>query len=215
MEKEDNEALAILRARHERVILGLAETVKYSQWQEAIKAREGLDKSLANAVQRYTYYERQLGKKENEITIPELEALDTDGLLKLKFQATEPEVKLRDINVDIARDLNESGGKIVSSHEVEDLTRLELARVFQIRSGELERGGLALSLVPQFDANAQPLGVGVSTGFGGVQLSKIASILASVARSAADGHSYEAAKAAIALCDPVEPLRPGESCARD
>ena len=196
MEKEDNEALAILRARHERVILGLAETVKYSQWQEAIKAREGLDKSLANAVQRYTYYERQLGKKENEITIPELEALDTDGLLKLKFQATEPEVKLRDINVDIARDLNESGGKIVSSHEVEDLTRLELARVFQIRSGELERGGLALSLVPQFDANAQPLGVGVSTGFGGVQLSKIASILASVARTAADGHSYEAAKAA-------------------
>ena len=27
--------------------------------------------------------------------------------------------------------------------------------------------------------------------------------------------AHEAAKAAIALCDPVEPLRPGESCARD
>ena len=43
IEKEDNEALAILRAKHERVILGLAETVKYGQWQEAIKSREVLE----------------------------------------------------------------------------------------------------------------------------------------------------------------------------
>jgi hypothetical protein len=53
IEKEDNEAIALLRARHESVILGLAETVKYSQWQEAIKSREGLERSLANAAQRY------------------------------------------------------------------------------------------------------------------------------------------------------------------
>jgi len=46
IEKEDNEALAILRARHERAILAKAETVKYSQWQEAIKTCEGLEKSL-------------------------------------------------------------------------------------------------------------------------------------------------------------------------
>jgi hypothetical protein len=41
IEMQDSEALSILRARHERTILGLAESVKYSQWQEAIKAREG------------------------------------------------------------------------------------------------------------------------------------------------------------------------------
>jgi hypothetical protein len=46
MEKEDNEAMAILRAKHEKVILGLAETVKYAQWQETIKNREGLETSL-------------------------------------------------------------------------------------------------------------------------------------------------------------------------
>src|SRR5262245_740606 len=55
-EKEDNEALAALRAGHERAILGLAEAVKYSQWQEAVKAREGLEQSLAVAKHRYTYY---------------------------------------------------------------------------------------------------------------------------------------------------------------
>jgi hypothetical protein len=40
IEKQDNEALALLRAQHETIIFGLAEMVKYSQWQEAIKARE-------------------------------------------------------------------------------------------------------------------------------------------------------------------------------
>src|SRR5207244_4465023 len=54
MEKEDGEALAILRARHERVVMEMVEHVKYSQLQEAIKSKEGLVKSLALAVQRYT-----------------------------------------------------------------------------------------------------------------------------------------------------------------
>src|SRR5262249_49034678 len=86
IEKEDNEALSILRAKHERVILGLAETVRYSQWQEAIKGREGLEKSLLNAARRYTYYERLLGEKEEDIKkkIPELDALESEALLKLK-----------------------------------------------------------------------------------------------------------------------------------
>ena len=61
IEKEDNEALAILRAKHERIILGLAEMVKYGQLQEAIKSREGLEKSLINGIQRYTYYEPAFG----------------------------------------------------------------------------------------------------------------------------------------------------------
>ena len=79
MEKEDGEALAILRARHERVTLELVETVKYGQLQEAIKSREGLETSLANATQRYTYYERLLGKQDSEITVPELDELDEDA----------------------------------------------------------------------------------------------------------------------------------------
>ena len=63
MEKEDGEALAILRAKHERVVMEMVEHVKYAQLQEAIKSKEGLLKSLALAVQRYTYYERQLGQE--------------------------------------------------------------------------------------------------------------------------------------------------------
>ena len=67
MEKEDGEAMAILRAKHERVVMEMVEHVRYAQLQEAIKSKEGLLQTLALAVQRYTYYERQLGKKPDEI----------------------------------------------------------------------------------------------------------------------------------------------------
>ena len=99
--------MAILRAKHERVIMEMVEHVRYGQLQEAIKSKEGLLQSLALAVQRYTYYERQLGKKAEEIeqAIPELGELDKDSLEKMKFAMQEPAVELREIEVDIAQDL--------------------------------------------------------------------------------------------------------------
>jgi hypothetical protein len=137
MEKEDGEAMAILRARHERVVMEMVEHVKYGQLQEAIKSREGLLKSLALAVQRYTYYERQLGKKADEIekAIPELGELDKDSLDKMKFAMQEPEVGLREIEVDIATDIAAqaaqalNGGKLLSSHEVRESLLLEGAQL--------------------------------------------------------------------------------------
>ena len=128
MEKEDNEALAILRAKHEKVILGLAETVKYAQWQETIKNREGLETSLTNAAQRYIYYERMLGKQESDIAIPELDALVAEGLAKFNFVASEPDVERRPVGVDIAQDLGDSGGKIVSSYEAKEMNATQAAR---------------------------------------------------------------------------------------
>ena len=128
IEKEDNEALAVLRAKHEKVILGLTESVKYGQWQETIKNREALETSLTNAAQRYIYYERMLGKQEGDIAIPELDALVAEGLTTFKFSASEPEVTRRPVDIDIAQDLGASGGKIVSSHEAEELEKSGMAR---------------------------------------------------------------------------------------
>ena len=42
MEKEDGEAMAILRAKHERVVMDMVKHVRYAQEQEAIKSKEGL-----------------------------------------------------------------------------------------------------------------------------------------------------------------------------
>lgn len=193
IEKEDNEALAILRAKHERSILELTETVKYSQWQEAIKAREGVEKSLANAIQRHTYYEKLLGKQDNENRVQQIEALDADGLQKMKFKTGEPEVGTRDIDVDIAQGADGiGGGKKISSYEVQELEKLSQARDLQIASAVLENIGSGLGLIPQFDAAVKPIGVGAGIGFGGVQISRMLSGLASAIRIGADQRSYEA-----------------------
>ena len=111
MEKEDGEAMAILRAKHERVVMKTVEQVRYGQLQEAIKSKEGLLQTLALAVQRYSFYERQLGKKADEIekAIPELGELDKDSLAKMKFAMQEPAMALREIEVDIAQDLGRIG----------------------------------------------------------------------------------------------------------
>ena len=197
IEKEDNEALAILRAKHERIILGMAETVRYAQWQEAIKSREGLEKSLANAFQRYIYYERQLGKEAGEISIPILRDLDAGSLEKLKLEVDEPEITPRDVEVDIAKGAEGiSGGKKISSYELREMNLLEQARGMQDIAAILDLVASELSMIPQIDANAQPMGAGASTGFGGVQLSKMVSMQSSAVRVNADQLAYSAGKIA-------------------
>lgn len=198
IEKEDNEALSILRARHERAILGMTESVRYAQWQEAIKAREGLEQSLANAVRRYTYYERLLGEKEGDIAakIPELDALEIDSLQKMKFKMDEPEISnLRDVEIDIVQDTEGiASGKKISNYEKQELDLLQQAQSTQASAAEVDLLGKELSLIPQIDANGQPVGVGVSTSFGGVQLSTMAAMIASSLRIGADQLSYKANK---------------------
>jgi hypothetical protein len=198
MEKEDNEALAILRARHERVIMEMVEHVKYDQLQETIKAKEGLLQTFALAVQRYVYFERQLGKKADEIqqAIPELGDLDKENLDKMKFTSREPALVPRDYEVDIAEDLGDSGGTIVSSYEAEELDKLEMARIFQGTASGLEALGGVLAIIPQFKAHGQPMGMGATVDFGGQHLHSLASSLAAIARTIADQYSYEAGKAA-------------------
>jgi Tc toxin complex TcA C-terminal TcB-binding domain len=194
LEKEDNEALAILRAKHERVIIGLAEMVKYSQLQEAIKAREGLEKSLLNAAQRYIYYERQLGKKENEIKTPEFDALDAGGLEIMMFKASEPEIGLRGIEVDI--DQEDEGAKKISSYESEELEQLNRAQISQDVAAGLNSLGAVLALFPNFSVDGKPLGVGAGTVWGGQNLSQMSSALATAARGIADRLTYQANNAA-------------------
>ncbi len=198
MEKEDGEALAILRARHERVVLELVEHVSYGQLQEAIKAREGLLQSLALAVQRYTYYERQLGRKPDEIAqgIPELGELDKASLEKMKFAMKEPELAPRAIDVDIAQDLGASGGKQVSREEGLEMELLSEARDLQDVVQTILLGGQAISALPQFGIKFHFWGMGGDTSYGGVNLGQIAQFAAHVTSAIAERMNYEAGRSA-------------------
>ncbi len=196
IEKEDNEALAVLRAHHEKMILSLAESVKYAQWQDAIKAKEGLLVSLKNAAERYMYYERQLGKKDNEIQLPELSELDSDGLLNMKLIAKEPAVNPRDVVIDIAQDLGASGGKIISSYEAQELDKSGEARLLQDVVQGIKLGGQAISLLPQFGIKFHFWGLGGDASYGGFNLGKIAQFASEVTAAVAERKNYEAANSA-------------------
>ena len=195
IEKEDNEALAILRARHEKLILSLTESVKYAQWQEAIKAREGLLASIENAAQRYIYYEKQLGKSENDIKLPELSELEKEKLLNLKFSSKEPAIPLRDVEIDIAEDLSGARGNIISSFEAEELEKLATARDLQDAVHGLRLGAQVVALIPEFGVDIHFWGLGGHVEFGGRELSKLAQFAADVTSAVADHKSYEAGNA--------------------
>lgn len=197
IEKEDNEALTILRARHERIILGLAEALKYAQLQEAIKTRQGLEQTFASAAHRFTYYERLLGTEESEIKIPELNDLDTAALLKMKFKQDEPSLEPRDIAIDISKDtkgINE--GKKLSSHEVKELQLLEDARGNYNMSVGYESMSSTMSMIPEFGVQAQPMGAGAAVKFGGMFLAKMFSMMGMMERTRADQLTYQAGNAA-------------------
>jgi hypothetical protein len=194
IEKEDNEAITLLRAQHERVILGLVESVRYAQWQEAVKTREGLEQSLTNAAQRYIYYERQLGRQESEISTPKLDPLDATSLEKMKLKTGEPEVPVREVPVDIAQ--NAEGGKKLSSHEQEELSNLASAQDAQDAAAGLETIASIIRLIPEFGIEALPFGIGGEAQFGGEDIAEMLRIGASISRAAAGRFSYEANKAA-------------------
>ncbi|HZM84382.1 MAG TPA: hypothetical protein VFC19_52345 [Candidatus Limnocylindrales bacterium] len=199
IEKEDAEALALLRARHETALLDAGEQVRYAQYQEAIKNREGAEQAFASAKARHIHYERMLGRNERDIQVPELDSLDADALAKLNLNEQEPRPVLRPIPIDIAGGVTgRDGGNIKSSHEkLEEENLLDALIANTVASG-LDTIGAAISLVPQVEASAKPLGIGASVRFGGTNLSNMISAGAAASRGIAAMFQYEATMAAKA-----------------
>jgi hypothetical protein len=196
IEKEDAEALAILRARHDSVLLDLGEVVRYEQWQEAGKAREALERSFAGAAARYTYYERLLGRQENEIKVEPLDELDVESLEKMRFRSGEPAIAPRPIGVDIASDLSGSQGRKVSSFEATELTLLWDAQLTQDIAAGLDALAAGLAIIPDIEASAKPMGVGAGVRFGGSNLSHAVAAGAHIARGVAGRLTFEGNRAA-------------------
>jgi len=203
MEKEDGETLAVLRARHERALLESGEQVRYGQLQDAVKAREGLLESLAVAMQRYAFYEQQLGRKPDEIArgIPELADLDTDSLEKMRLAAQEPAVGLRTIDVDIATDLAGqaaallTAGKLMSSFEARETLLLEGAQLASDIGNTLGVAGSIAHLFPTAKVHVQPWGLGGTVEYGGRNVGDGLMAGSGAARAIAERLDFEARRA--------------------
>ena len=217
LEKKEAEEFALLRQGHEITILQLVEDVKYLQWKEAEAATEALLKTREVTYQRYRHYQLILGKKEEDLT--KIKDLTRKELTKDNFDAVYNElvgtygnpISLEeyrkeqnggDMIEQAAGDLSDILGsddganlQLNISESKELNTFMPLAHGLQQSSATVEAIASALSLIPQFDAKLQPVGVGASTGFGGRQLSTFASIGAKIIRIHADEMSYRANRA--------------------
>ena len=141
IEKQDGEALTAFRAKHESTTLRLAETVKYAQWQEAIKNREGLEASLAIARTRYTYYERLLGRPDSEIVVQDVGELDTASLKKGNLRHHRPAPTRPADHRRRHRSRRGSGRRRSSRRQEDQLLRGKRAGIPRHRSGSTGRCG--------------------------------------------------------------------------
>lgn len=208
VEKEDAAALAVLRARHEHGTLALAASVKYAQWQEAVKGREAVERTITAAARRFSHYERLLGVAPADIKVPGLNALSREDLDALLANAAkndappgradhkEPDVVPRSVRIDISPGgVGETGGMHISPREFDELTNLRLAQSWQTAAGIADAAGAAMAAVPDFTAHGHFWGLGISFKYGGTNLHHAASSLANAGRAVAGELSYQANRA--------------------
>jgi hypothetical protein len=80
LEKQDGEALGLLRQKHEINIQKLAQDVRFLQWKEAESNTEALLKSRVTMLERFRYYQRLLGQKIDSGITPDTLSVDRQWL---------------------------------------------------------------------------------------------------------------------------------------
>jgi hypothetical protein len=85
LEKGDAEKLALLRQGHEIALQQMIQNVRYLQWQHAQETTNGLLKSRASVLERYSYYLRLLGLAPDTSTVPPVFSADRRTLTEANF----------------------------------------------------------------------------------------------------------------------------------
>jgi hypothetical protein len=85
LEKGDAEDLALRRQKHEVKLQKMTRNVRYLQWQHASETTNGLLKTRAIALERYTYYLRLLGLAPDPAVVPSDLNLDRTELTEKNF----------------------------------------------------------------------------------------------------------------------------------
>jgi hypothetical protein len=114
----------------------------------------------------------------------------------MKFNAKEPAITPDDIDVDIAQDLGDSGGFMMSSHEADELSKLKVAHDIQM-GVQICRGVAAgLRLFPNPKIALHFWGIGGDAGLpGGEIISDIENFSADIASAVAEHYTFQATSA--------------------
>lgn len=192
LEKKDAEELARLRASHETQMLGLITAVRERQVLDAKVVREQLVKSRQSAEFRMQHYLDLLG--DDSVTVPELVAVNAELTASSALPA-DTTIAVLKVDVDESlQDSDERGVKLIP-REARDLALSQQAASDVVSSAAAEIVSGLMGLIPQFDAELEPLGVGAATGFGGRQLSWFAGAFAKGYSASSQVNSMSAAQA--------------------
>jgi hypothetical protein len=195
LEKKDAETLSVIRSKHEVNMLGRADSVKYAQWQEAIKNREGILANIQNAFQRFRHYDRLLGTEEAQIKLPDYPGLDGSVITAGAQVPAEPVVDAADPDIRLGESFR-GGGHKISPEEAHEIDLREASQIVQDAATILEGIGAGLNLIPNVEAKVSPWGIGAGAQFGGSNVGHLFQGLAAVSRGVAGRVSHEAGLAA-------------------
>jgi hypothetical protein len=195
LEKGDAEQLALLRQGHEVELQQLVQNVRFLQWQHAQEQTNGLLKTRAQALERYTYYLRLLGLVPDGTTVPATFPLDrreltadnfTDAYSALVGEYDLPVALQTYSKLQLAQGSSPSaqsgasgtGQLFLNSNEDAELdTHLPAARDARSQAGHDIASATTENLIPSLNVDLHFWGMGVhSKVFGGDLLADITKI---------------------------------------
>jgi hypothetical protein len=193
LEKKDAEELSRLRASHETQMLELVTAIRERQVLDAKAYRENLLKAREAASFRLGHYIDLLGNESVTVPVapPISPTLTADSQLPVDTNIVSVETDVDESLVDG----NERGVKLIA-REAEEIRLTQQAANDLVSSSMAEVVAGFLGLIPQFDAEGTPLGVGAGAGFGGRELGWFAESIAKKLATSSQTNSLAAAKAA-------------------
>jgi Tc toxin complex TcA C-terminal TcB-binding domain/ABC toxin N-terminal region/Neuraminidase-like domain/PA14 domain/Salmonella virulence plasmid 28.1kDa A protein len=193
LEKKDAEELARVRASHETNMLELITAIKERQVLAANANKENLLKARESAAFRLQHYIDLLGN--DSVTVPAVPTISASLNADSQLPA---DTTIATIATDVDEalvDSDESGVKLIS-REKEEIDKSEAAKWTAFGSGVADTLAGVFALIPQFDGEGTPFGVGAGAWWGGQNLGAASSALARAASTASSFLSQEAAQAA-------------------
>lgn len=224
LEKGDVEKLALMRKEHEIKMNDLITDTKYLRWKEAEENTESLLMSRASAFNRFKHYQRALGKNEGDIaglsevvvnrsTITADNFDDVYSELVDQFASEIDIEEYREENLGllgegasgvsgffdtISAAVGVGGSTHLELNKTEDIELnvfMPTATMLNATSAGVGAAATLLSLIPQINIHATPVGVGAATGFGGEQLSKSVQAASQIIRIGGDLAAYAGQRA--------------------
>jgi hypothetical protein len=219
MEKKDAEHFSLLCHQHETRLLTLVQDAKFMQWKESESSTEALLKSRNTVFERYKHYKVILGNSDADIEKSRSLELARTQLKEDGFDVAYADWVGKygqDIAKEAYRQENTMGGLMeFAGSVVTDIFNGQLGKTLPLNKNEnaelniylptadtfntaasvLRLLAPILALIPQFDVQGTPLGVGGVVTFGGEQLSKAAKGGAEVSKEIANAFTSSAERA--------------------